>query len=64
MEEKGKAFKQLPPQEAARIILDAMEQNRYRVLVGKDAKFMDMLYRLHPERAAAFIYRQMRALLS
>lgn len=40
-----------------------MEQNRFRVLVGSDARLMDLLYRLAPERAARFIYRQMRSLL-
>lgn len=58
-----KDFKMLAPAEAAKIIIAGMEHDRYRVLVGKDAKLMDAIYRLHPERAAAFIYRQMKALL-
>ncbi len=53
----------LPPSKAAQIILDGMEQNRYRILVGQDAKFMDLLYRLSPERAVRFIYKQMKSLL-
>lgn len=57
------SFPMLPATKAAEIIIDAMEQNRFRVLVGKDAKLMDMLYRLNPRRAAGFIYKQMRALL-
>ncbi len=57
------AVKLLPPREAARLILDGMEANRYRVLVGKDSRFMDWLYRLNPERAAGFIAKQMKALL-
>ncbi|HZJ08270.1 MAG TPA: SDR family NAD(P)-dependent oxidoreductase [Trueperaceae bacterium] len=52
-----------PADEAARLIIQAMEDDRYRVLVGRDAKFMDMLYRLSPQRAARFIYRQMRSIL-
>lgn len=48
---------------AAAIILDGMEKNAYRVLVGNDAKFMDTIYRLHPRRAAGFIAKQMKALL-
>lgn len=51
------------PTVAAKIILDGMEKNRYRVLVGSDAKLMDFLCRLAPERAAKIIYMQMRSLL-
>jgi hypothetical protein len=32
-------------------------------MVGGDARFMDRIYRLDPRRAAAFIARQMKALL-
>ena len=35
--------------DAARIILKAVEQNRRRVLVGPDAKIIDLLQRLMPE---------------
>jgi short-subunit dehydrogenase len=49
--------------QAARVILDGMEKDAFRVLVGKDAKAMDALYRLAPARAAAFIARQMKDLL-
>lgn len=57
-------FKTTPPAEAARIILDAMERDAFRVTVGKDATMMDRLSRLMPERAAALIYKQMRTLLA
>jgi short-subunit dehydrogenase len=53
-----------PADRAARDILDGMERDRYRVLVGRDAVLMDVLYRLDPRRAAAFIARQMRDLLT
>ena len=52
-----------PADKAARLILDGMERNAYRVMVGSDAKLMDRLYRLDPRRAAAFIARQMKDLL-
>lgn len=52
-----------PADRAARAILDGMERNAARVLVGGDAKLMDLLYRLSPTLAAAFIARQMRSLL-
>jgi short-subunit dehydrogenase len=62
-EEQRNRFKPLPPPEAARIIVEGMEQNRYRVLVGSDARFMDLLYRLSPQRAANYIFKQMQNLL-
>ncbi|MCV0403866.1 MAG: SDR family oxidoreductase [Chloroflexi bacterium] len=48
---------------AARIILDGMAKDAYRVMVGSDAKFMDRIYRLSPRRAAGFIANQMKGLL-
>lgn len=56
-------FKMLAPGKAAQIILDGIEQNKYRVLVGSDAAFMDFICRLSPQRAARFIYQQMKSLL-
>lgn len=58
-----RAYKTLPPAKAAEIIIDAVEHNRYRVLVGGDASFMDFLYRFSPERAANMIFNQMKDLL-
>ena len=59
--------KKAPPMtsapDAARIIVDGMEADHFRVMVGKDARFLDMLYRLAPKRAAGFIYKQMRSIL-
>lgn len=49
--------------DAAAIIVAGMEKNQYHVFVGKDAKLMDFLRRLTPERAAAIIYDQMKHLL-
>lgn len=57
------SIKPLAPEKAAAIIVDAIEQDRYSVLVGSDARFMDFIYRLNPKRAAGFIYNQMKALL-
>jgi NADP-dependent 3-hydroxy acid dehydrogenase YdfG len=54
----------LSADKAARLILDGMEKNAYRVMVGSDAKLMDRLYRLDPRRAAGFIARQMKDLLA
>ena len=53
----------MAPAKAAEIILDGMERNAYRVLIGRDAKLMDVLYRINPKGAAGFIARQMKGLL-
>ncbi len=58
------AQKILSADKAAAIIIEGMEQNRYRVLVGKDAKMMDLLYRLNPAYAAGLIAKKMGTLLS
>lgn len=60
----GKAPNILSPQKAAQLIIDGMEKDKYRVLVGKDAKITDLLYRLNPAYAAGFIAKKMSALLS
>lgn len=57
------AARVLPADKAAQIIVEAIEQDRYSVFVGQDAKFMDLMYRLNPQRAARFIYKQMKSLL-
>ncbi len=51
------------PERAARDILDGMENNAYRVLIGRDAKLMDILYRLTPRRSARLIADRMKDLL-
>lgn len=62
-EAQQRSFKPMPPRQAAAIMIEGIEKNRYRILVGSDAKFTDRFYRLSPERAANFIYKQMRSLL-
>ncbi|TNE31040.1 MAG: SDR family oxidoreductase [Bacteroidetes bacterium] len=57
-------FKTLPAPEAARIMLDGIEKNKYHIFVGKDSSFMNKLWRLAPERAAKLIYSKMKALLN
>lgn len=61
---ENKPMKTLSAAKAAEIIIDGMENDRYRVLVGKDAKFMDRFYRLNPKAAAKLINDKMKALLS
>lgn len=56
-------IKTTPAPEAARIIVDGIEKNKFKVLVGNDAKMMDFLVRLMPKRATAIIYSRMKSLL-
>jgi short-subunit dehydrogenase len=55
--------KTTPADVAARAMVDAIEKNQPRVVIGSDAKFMDMLSRLNPVKAADVIYKQMANLL-
>jgi len=56
-------IKPMDPRKAAEIIVKGMEEDRDRVLVGSDARLMDLIYRLSPRRAAEFIFSQMKSLL-
>jgi short-subunit dehydrogenase len=56
-------FKPILPGEAAGQILRAIEKNKFRVVVGRDAWAMDKLYRLSPKYAADLIQKKMRSLL-
>jgi short-subunit dehydrogenase len=50
-------------EQAAAQILDGMERNAYRVVIGRDARLMDIFYRVNPSGAAALIARQMKGLI-
>ncbi len=54
----------LEPEQAAKILLDAVERDAFRVLLGQDARTMDLLYRLSPLYATRLIQSRMRHLLS
>ncbi len=61
--ESQSSIKPLPADKAAEIIINGIEKDSYRVLVGSDARLMDFLYRLAPKFAANFIFKQMKSLL-
>jgi hypothetical protein len=44
-------------------MVDAIENNKPRITIGPDAKFMDRFSRLNPVAAANLIYKQMSNLL-
>lgn len=53
------------PVDAARqIVTEGVEQGRFRVVVGKDARMLDRLARLSPKRATDTIASRMAALLA
>ncbi len=54
----------LSPSKAAQIIIRAMEKNKFRATVGKDAWFLDKLYRFAPKFATNFIGKMMKKSLS
>lgn len=57
------AFKQTAAPVAAKLMLDAIEKNKARITIGKDATMMDRISRLSPVFAANLIYKQMKSLL-
>lgn len=67
LETKGKdskeagAMKILSATYAAGQIIRGMEKNQFRILVGKDSKLMDFLYRLNPLMAVNMIQKKMKS---
>lgn len=59
----GPARKTTSVQVAAKAIIDGIENKKFHVLIGQDAKTMYFLSRLMPERAANLIYKNMKDLL-
>ncbi|MDO1512159.1 SDR family NAD(P)-dependent oxidoreductase [Maribacter confluentis] len=49
----------LKPEDAARQVIKAMEKNKFRAMVGKDARMLDYIYRIHPRKAVEFIVKKM-----
>lgn len=49
----------LPANKAAAKIIHAIEKNKFRVMVGKDARFLDILYRINPKMAVNMIVKKM-----
>lgn len=58
------AAKTTSPSDAASIIIKGMEKGSYRVFVGNDARGLDVMTRLAPERAMMLIANKMSGLLS
>ena len=58
----AQSHKTLSAEKAAEIMIKAIENNKYQVMVGKDARFLDIMYRLNPKRAVHFIVKKMNSL--
>lgn len=56
-------FKMTEASVAAKLMIDAIENNRPRICIGQDSKLMDLLTRINPVWAAGIIYKQMASLL-
>lgn len=58
------AARALPASKAATIMLDGIEKNAFRILVGSDARMLDTIYRFNPRYAVNFIVKQMGKMVS
>ena len=52
------------PADAARMIVDGMVEGRFRVVIGRDARMLDLMGRIAPRRAITMIADKMSALLA
>ena len=52
------------PDEAARIILDGIEDDNLQIFVGRDSRMMNLFNRVSPRRSTHLICKQMKDLLS
>jgi NAD(P)-dependent dehydrogenase (short-subunit alcohol dehydrogenase family) len=57
------SFTAVPAEEAAATIINGMEDDAFQVYIGRDAKMMNVFYRLNPRRATNFMFNQMKDLL-
>jgi short-subunit dehydrogenase len=55
-------YKVLSADKAASMMIEAIEQNKSRKLIGSDSKMMDFLYRLAPTWASRFIAKKMASM--
>ncbi len=57
------SMRTLQPDEAARIILEGIEADRFHIFVGRDSRTMNLMSRTAPRRAAEMIYKRMKDML-
>ncbi len=61
--EASSTMKLLSAKEAAAIIVDGMEKDKYHVLAGKDVKILHKLSRLSPKKAAKMITKKLKSVM-
>lgn len=59
----AQSFPTTSAQDAAKMMVDGMERDKFQVYVGNDSKLMNVLYRLNPGYATRFMYNKMKDLL-
>lgn len=57
------SYRTTSAEDAARIILDGMEDDQLHIYVGRDSRMMNLANRVAPKRSTHMIYRQMKDLL-
>lgn len=62
-DDSAQSFPMTSADDAAAMIIDGMERDRFQVYVGRDAKMMNLFYRFNPKRATQFMYSRMKELL-
>lgn len=60
-EDSKKAGAALTPQKAATLVIKAMENNKFRLYIGKDCNAMNVLYKLVPNLAMSMISKVMKS---
>lgn len=64
MSEEASTRKTTSPDEAGRVIVEAIAKGKFRATIGSDAAMMDRLSRLNPKMATELIAKQMGDLLN
>lgn len=62
-EASADSFPTTSAEDAARTIVDGIENDDFHILIGRDAKMMNLATRVAPKRATHLIYKQMKSLL-
>lgn len=63
LDAQGKKVRSTSPEAAAAKIVDGIAHDRYRVIIGSDARILDTMARLSPRRATRFVARQIKSVL-
>ena len=61
--DSSKSFPMTSAKKAAETIIAGIENNKFQILIGKDSKMMNLLYRISPVFATNLIAKQMKSLL-